>query len=185
MAAGIVAAIALVAVLLAIMGPVPPKTITMAVGPEGDAYHQIGKRYRELLARNGVELRLVPTNGSVDSLQRLNDPGSGVSVAFLQGGMTTARDSPDLVSLGTMFYEPVWIFYRGEHARRSRDTLIGKRVSIGPEGSGTRALAMDLIDVVLQPHVSSGTHWTRAAMGQLVVDNLAAFFAGKPLLTQV
>ena len=147
-AAGIVAAIAMVAVLMAIMGPVPPKTITMATSTKGDAYDELAERYRALLAHHGVQLRLVPTNGSVDSLRRLNDPGSGVSVAFLQGGMTTAKDSPDLLSLGTMFYEPVWIFYRGKLARAPRDAFKGKRVSIGPEVSGTSALAMDLIEAL-------------------------------------
>jgi lactate dehydrogenase-like 2-hydroxyacid dehydrogenase len=42
-----------------------------------------------------------------------------------------------------------------------------------------------LDNVVLQPHVASATHQTRAAMGQLVIENLAAHFAGKPLLTPV
>lgn len=42
-----------------------------------------------------------------------------------------------------------------------------------------------LDNVVLQPHVGSATHATRGAMGQLVVDNLKAHFAGKPLLTRV
>jgi TRAP-type uncharacterized transport system substrate-binding protein len=148
MGAGIVVAVALAVVLLAIIGPVPPKTITMAVGPEGEAYYQLGQRYRELLAARGVKLHLVPTNGSVDILKRLNDPGSGVSVGFLQAGMTTAKDSPDLLSLGTLGYEPVWMFYRGTLARALRDALKGKRVSIGPEGSGTRVLAKDLIDAL-------------------------------------
>lgn len=40
-------------------------------------------------------------------------------------------------------------------------------------------------NVVLQPHVGSATHATRTAMGQLMIDNIKAHFAGKPLLTEV
>lgn len=40
-------------------------------------------------------------------------------------------------------------------------------------------------NVALQPHHASGTVETRAAMGQLVRDNLAAYFSGRPLLTPV
>ncbi|MFL6580924.1 MAG: TAXI family TRAP transporter solute-binding subunit [Burkholderiales bacterium] len=137
--------IASVATMLIIIGPAPPRTITMAAGAEGTVQQEFAESYRALLAVHGVELRLVSTKGSADSLQRLNDPKSGVSVAFLQGGVTTARESPKLVSLGTVFYEPVWVFYRGKPPRRSKEMFNGKRVSVGPLGSGTRHLAIDLI----------------------------------------
>lgn len=42
-----------------------------------------------------------------------------------------------------------------------------------------------LPNVVLYPHHASGTEETRDAMAQLTLDNLAAFFAGEPLLTRV
>ena len=147
--AGIVAAFAVTAIVTAILGPVPPKTITMATGTGDDAHHEFAERYRELLARQGVELRLVPTKGSVDSLQRLNDPASGISVAFVQGGMTSATESPDLLSLGTMFYEPAWVFFRAQTLPSPwRKWFKGKRMSVGPEGSGSRKLAMDIVDMV-------------------------------------
>ena len=116
----------------------------MAAGAEGTAEYQFAERYRVLLASHGVELRLVSTNGSVDSLQRLNDPLSGISVAFLQAGVTT-HDFPELLSLGTVFYEPLWVFYRGLPPRLSKDLFNGKRVSIGVEGSGSRQLGLELI----------------------------------------
>ncbi|WP_449044137.1 2-hydroxyacid dehydrogenase [Paracoccus versutus] len=44
---------------------------------------------------------------------------------------------------------------------------------------------LDLPNVLLQPHQASGTIETRKAMGELVRNNLAAHFAGQPLLTPV
>jgi len=76
----------------------PPSTATMATGPEGGAYHRYGERYREILAREGFELRLIPTAGAVENLSRLNDTNSGVSIGLLQGGLTTHQNSPGLVS---------------------------------------------------------------------------------------
>jgi TRAP-type uncharacterized transport system substrate-binding protein len=142
-----VLAIALIGGTLVIMGPAPPRSMTMSTGADGGAYQMFGERYRALMARHGIDLRLATSNGSVDNLQRLNDSASGVSVAFLQGGTTDAVQSPDLRSLGTVFYEPTWVFYRGEPPRRAT-YFETRRVSIGPIGSGTRRLALDLIAAI-------------------------------------
>src|SRR3954463_16575545 len=82
----VAAMIASVVIMLIIIGPAPPRTITMAAGAEGAAQQEFAERYRALLAINGDKLRQGWTNGSADSLQRLNDSASGISVAFLQGG---------------------------------------------------------------------------------------------------
>jgi TRAP-type uncharacterized transport system substrate-binding protein len=86
----------------------------MATGAEGGANYEFGLRYREALAREGVKLVLQPTTGSLDNLRRLRDSRSGVSVGFIQGGTTTRKESPELESLGTVFYEPLWLFRRAE-----------------------------------------------------------------------
>jgi TRAP-type uncharacterized transport system substrate-binding protein len=122
----------------------PPRTIVMATGAEGGANYELGIRYREILARAGVELRLQPTTGSLENLRRLRDSKSGVSVGFTQGGTTTKKESPELESLGTIFYEPLWLFRRGEIGEGAQG-LRGRRLSIGPEGSGGRALALQII----------------------------------------
>ncbi|HEY7760451.1 MAG TPA: TAXI family TRAP transporter solute-binding subunit [Burkholderiales bacterium] len=137
-----------VALVLTLLGPAPPRTVVMATGPEGGAYHQLGERYRTLLEREGVELKILTTDGAVDNVQRLRDARSGVSVAFVQGGVTSEQESPELVSLGTVFYEPVWLFVRGGTPRFRPDLFKGRRVSIGPEGSGTRKLAVELMGAV-------------------------------------
>jgi TRAP-type uncharacterized transport system substrate-binding protein len=122
----------------------PPRTIVMATGAEGGANYELGIRYREILAREGVELQLQPTTGSLENLRRLRDSKSGVSVGFTQGGTTTTKESPELESLGTIFYEPLWLFRRAEIGEGAQG-LRGRRLSIGPEGSGGRALALQII----------------------------------------
>jgi TRAP-type uncharacterized transport system substrate-binding protein len=122
--------------------PAPPRTVVMATGPEGSAYAVFGARYRAILARSAVDLRLLSTAGAVENLARLRDPASGVSVAFGQAGTATAEDARVLASLGTVFYEPLWLFHRGLDPEQAYAGLRGKRLSIGPEGSGTRALAL-------------------------------------------
>ncbi len=122
----------------------PPRTIVMATGAEGGANYELGIRYREILAREGVELQLQPTTGSLENLRRLRDPKSGVSVGFTQGGTTTKKESPELESLGTIFYEPLWLFRRAEIGEGAQG-LRGRRLSIGSEGSGGRALALQII----------------------------------------
>jgi len=161
------------AVLLAVFSPAPPRTIVMATGTPGSAYAAFGEQYRDLLARHGVTVELVATNGAVENLRRLSDAGSGVSVAFAQGGLTDSRQSPDLESLGTLFYEPVWIFYRGKLPSNAAAFFKGRRISIGPEGSGTRHLALELLSA-LELDLSTGT-----ALGLPAVEAGQALLAGE------
>jgi TRAP transporter TAXI family solute receptor len=134
-------------VAIVALSPMPPRRVTMATGPEGSAYYEVGKRYREILARQGVELRLLPTAGSVENLARLRDQQSNVDAGFLLSGTTSRKDSSGLESLGTVFYEPLWFFYRTEYRAKGIQGLRGKKISIGPEGSGTRAIALKLLSL--------------------------------------
>lgn len=141
------AALVLAALWAAIFAlrPLPPRGVTMATGPEGGAYHEFGQRYRERLAYHGITLRLLPTAGALENLARLRDTRSGVDVGLLQGGTTSEKESPTLESLGAVFYEPLWFFHRGGVWGRGPESLRGRKISIGPEGSGTRALAVELL----------------------------------------
>lgn len=130
---------------LFIVTTLPPRELVMATGAEGDANYELGIQYREILAKEGVRLRLLPTSGSMENLQHLRDPQSGVSVGFIQGGTTTRKEAPELESLGTVFYEPLWLFRRDEIGD-SVQALRGRRLSIGSEGSGGRALALPIIE---------------------------------------
>ena len=141
---GIVVAAGLCAVFL-LLPSLPPRTIVMATGPKGGAYAEVGLRYREILGRSGIDVTLQPTDGDFENLEQLRDPHSEVSVGFIQGGSTTQKESPNLVSLGSVFYEPLWLFYQRGLQVEGLNDLRGRKVSIGPEGSGTRVLSLELL----------------------------------------
>lgn len=130
---------------IVVLRPLPPRTVTMATGPEGGSHYEIAKRYRDLLARQGINLQLLSTAGALENLARLRDPRSRVDVGFLQSGITSEKESPDLESLGAVFYEPLWFFHRGGILGPGMKAFRGRKISIGPEGSGTRALALELL----------------------------------------
>jgi len=128
-----------------LIGPPPPRSIAMATDPEGSVSAELGARYREILATNGIEVRLVPSVGAVENVARLRDAKSGIGVAIIPSGITNHKESPELVSLGTLFYEPLWFFYRSSLSLKRHEDLKGRRISIGPEGSGTHALAVKFL----------------------------------------
>jgi TRAP-type uncharacterized transport system substrate-binding protein len=142
----LIAVVAFAAVLIwlafTLLHPTPPRSVTMATDPEGSFNADLAKRYREFFARNGIDLKLVPLSGAVESLARLQDPKSAVSIAIVPSGITTQRESPHLVSLGTLFYEPIWFFLRGQGLERP-DQLRGLRISIGPEGSASHTFSVE------------------------------------------
>ena len=143
--AGVIAIAVAISVWLLIASGIPPRTVTLATGPEGSAYAQIGERYRAILARSGVDLRLYATAGSVENLAKLRDPRSGVSAGFAIAGLSGAKEASEVETLGTIFYDPLWLFERTSTNGFALTGLTGKRVSLGSEGSGTRALSYDLI----------------------------------------
>lgn len=135
-------ALAVIWVTLIFLPPTPPHQVTMATGPKDGTGASMGIRYRQILARNGIDLRLVPTAGVAENAALLRDPKSGVSIAIIPSGITNEEESPELVSLGTLFYEPLWLFHRAG-IREVRGNLRGMHISIGPEGSGSRRLALE------------------------------------------
>ncbi|MGE5246792.1 MAG: TAXI family TRAP transporter solute-binding subunit, partial [Verrucomicrobiota bacterium] len=139
----LVAATALFFYLLA--RPVPPRTVVMTAGSEGGAYYAYAQRYRELLAREGIRLRVLPSQGSIENLERLRDPDSGVDIGFVQGGAARGTDVSGLVSLGALYYEPLWVFVRGTAPIDGARALEGKRLAVGAPGSGTRKVVLELL----------------------------------------
>jgi len=115
----------------------PPSTVVIATDLEGGIYSQIAQRYQQIFARHGVRLELLATNGSVENVGHLRDPRTGVSVAFVQSGVTSTAEAPELVSLGTLFYEPFWLFSRVPRPDQPRRLGEGLRISLGIPGSGT------------------------------------------------
>lgn len=123
----------------------PPHSLTISSGPKGSSFDTIAQRYSKILARNGIKLKVLPSEGSLDNLNRIADPKSHVDIALVQSGLTSSADTEDLESLGGMFYEPLLIFYRSPKPLQRLSELSSQRIAIGPEGSGTRYLALALL----------------------------------------
>jgi TRAP transporter TAXI family solute receptor len=130
---------------IAWLGPLPPRHVVMATGAPGSYYEALGRQYQAQLARSGIRLELLNTAGAVENIRLLDDPGSKATIALAQGGITTPEKSPGLESLGTIGYEPFWLFVRSERTGTLIEQLRGMRLAIGPEGSGTHALAMQFL----------------------------------------
>ena len=121
----------------------PPNTITITSGPPGSVFYTNAFKYSNILARQGVKLNIRPSHGSVENLQRLGDSSFKLDVGFVQGGVTNGS-SDDLVSLGSISYQPLLVFYRGVPIE-TLSGLTGKRLAIGTVGSGMRSLVLTLL----------------------------------------
>ena len=126
--------------------PAPPDSITITTGADGSTFSIAADKYRNILARNGITLKILPSQGSLENLKRLNDPSSQVDVGFVQGGVSGDVRVDGLVSLGSVFYEPLAVFYRSARPVYRLSQFSGKRLAIGAEGSGTHALASTLLN---------------------------------------
>jgi TRAP transporter TAXI family solute receptor len=163
--------------------PAPPKRISIATASPDGAYYRFGQRYREILARDNVELEVRPTAGSVENLGLLEAATGGVDVALVQGGTGRLVETRDLVSLASLYFEPLWVFHRDGLAVRRLGELRGGRVAVGPVGSGTRAIAMQLLE---DNRVTESAATIAPLGGQKAVDALlggeidAAFFVASP-----
>ena len=127
------------------VGSPPPRAFRLAAGARGGAYYDFAQQYAAFMARRGIRVEVVETAGSVENLRLLQDPASGVDVALVQGGVMEEGAAKGLVGLGSVCYEPLWVFYRADaNAPLLRD-LKGWKLAVGPEGSGTRPLALKLL----------------------------------------
>jgi uncharacterized protein len=138
---------AIVWLALEILIPSPPKKITIATGQRNQIYQAIGDKYRTILARAGVDIDVRLTNGAVENLELLNDPHSGVTAGIVQGGISDGAHSPDLLSLGRINYQVYWIFYSATETLTDLRQLKGKRIALGPEGSGQRAMTEKVLEI--------------------------------------
>ncbi len=135
--------VAVIVVALRFVDPPPPREIRFAAGAQGSSYATAAGHYRDALAREKIQTRIVETRGSVENLRLLAQ--GQVDVALVQGGLTNAETSPGLVALAGVSYEPVWVLVRADVQANSLAELRGRRIAIGPEGSGTRVLARQLL----------------------------------------
>ncbi len=123
--------------------PAPPDHLTIATGGTSGAYYAFAQKYREALAREGVALKILPTSGSVQNLELLR--AGKVDAAFLQSGVADPKPDEPIYSLGSLYFEPLWVFYRAQMPIETLRNLVGRRVAVGGIGSGTRAAAEPLL----------------------------------------
>jgi len=121
--------------------PSPPLRITIATGRKGTTFDYFGEKYRVRFARAGIELDVRETAGALENLRLLRDSNSNVQAAFLTGGISNSTQAPDLRSMGLIFNVPFWVFYSAGQPLESLTQLKGRRIAVGPEGSGARYVA--------------------------------------------
>jgi uncharacterized protein len=133
--------------LAVLIGPGPPRSITIAGGAAGGAYAQAAEDLAKAMRAVGIEAKVVATSGSVENIARLRAvDASRVDVALVQGGVAGPSDGADLASLGGAFLEPVWLFVRDGAGGEDLQRLRGLRVAAGAPGSGVRAAAERLLN---------------------------------------
>lgn len=126
--------------------PAPPSHIVMSTGGAHGAYYLFGQQYRDILARDRITVEVLTSAGSVENIKRLEGKTDEVEIAFVQGGTSRPENIQNLVSLGSLYYEPLWVFYRdGQQVHRLTD-LNGRRIAVGVQGSGTRSLSIRLLE---------------------------------------
>ena len=158
------------------VNPAPPRTLVIATGQQDGAYYLFAEHYRQQLAVDGIELEILTSSGSIDNLELLKN--KAVDLAFVQGGTGSSADADILSSLGSLYYEPLWVFYRGKQTLTRITQLQDKRIAIGEPGSGTHAIAellladnfMDAGTATIQP--VGGTAGAQA----LLQGNIDALF---------
>ena len=123
----------------------PPGMIRLASGPDGSGYRNQAEKYKQILARYGVKVEVVRSRGALDNLEMLASRPAKVDVGFVQGGLAEGRDLPHLVSLGSLYPQPLMIYCRSAKPLELLGELKGRRLAIGPEGSGARVLALKLL----------------------------------------
>ena len=129
------------------VGPSPPRSISMATGSPGGAYFQYGQHYKKFLKESRVELKLRITSGSLQNLRLLEKNTGGVDVAFIQGGTGKLSNSSDIISLGSLYYEPLWVFCGPETKPNHIADMKGLRIAVGDELSGTKILSTQLLEL--------------------------------------
>jgi len=143
--AAIVCVMTITSLLLMYFIPAPPSRFSIATGGSHQIYEGIGNEYREILARSKVDLRVELTNGVQENIGLLNDPASNIKAAIVQGGVSNAAQSPDLRSLGRINYQIYRIFYKAADSLGDLRQIKGKRIGLGPHGSGQRPMTEKIL----------------------------------------
>lgn len=175
----IVAILALGAYLVLHFIQPPPRTLTISTGPKGSVVYDTAEKYVPILAGKGITLKVLPSAGSLQNLERMTHAHSGVDLALVQSGVTGPKKDPNLVSLGSLFFEPITLFYRSQQPLTRLSQLAGRYIGIGGAGSGTRVLALALLtanDVLADDTTHFEPIEGSAAMKALLDGQVGAIF---------
>jgi TRAP-type uncharacterized transport system substrate-binding protein len=123
----------------------PPRSLTMSSGPKGSIFETNALQYQKILARSGITLHVIESEGAIDNLNRLSDRKSHVDIGFVSSALAQTDETNDLVSLGGLFFQPLTIFYRSPKPLQRLSELSSHRIAVGEEGSGGRFLALALL----------------------------------------
>lgn len=123
--------------------PAPPHSLIIGTGGPDGAYFHYGQEFAQILARDGIRLEVRTTGGSIDNL-RLLESGE-IDIAFMQGGVGTHAKTDDLISLGSLYYEPIWVFHRVGLDLGPNASLKGLRIVMGSKGSATEILSTNVM----------------------------------------
>jgi len=162
---------ALIATYVLFVEPPPPRKIVIASGGQNGAYFRHAQQYAAELHNEGLSVEVRETAGSVENLRLLGQEGSGVAVAIVQSGVASSEEVKQYYALGSLYREPLWVFYRGEKRLDRLNQLAGKRIGVGPTGSGTYAIAMRLLaeNGLIESELSKGN-----SLAVLVQENVVA-----------
>jgi TRAP transporter TAXI family solute receptor len=168
-------AASLIATYVMFVEPPPPRKIVIASGARNGAYYRYAERYAEELQKEGLTVEVRETAGSVENLRLLGQHNSDVAVAIVQSGVASPEEVPHFYALGSLYREPLWVFYRGDKRIERLGQLEGKRIGVGPTGSGTYPIAMRLLTVngLIDPKTDSQSSQGNAP-AVLVQENVAA-----------
>ena len=125
----------------------PPGTIIITSGAAGSRFQRNAEAYAKILARSGVKLKILPSEGSLENLERLQNPSFRVDVGFVQTGVAKGKNIDEVVSLGSVSYEPLCLFYRSDRHLDFLSQFSGKKLAVGGNGTGTQVLALELLAV--------------------------------------
>lgn len=144
---GLLVAILAVGIAWQYVEPAPPSSIRLATGPEGSSYAWLGERYREVLKKEGLEVVLVESQGSLENLELIKD--GKADIGFVQSGVTLGKeDETPFYFLASLYLEPLWIFVKKPDERSDLLKLKEKTLAVGPEGSGTHFVVTSLLQAV-------------------------------------
>ncbi|MFZ6875053.1 TAXI family TRAP transporter solute-binding subunit [Undibacterium sp. Di27W] len=132
-----------------LVDPAPPRVIDISSGQENGSYERFAKRYAQELQKNQITLRQQYSQGSEENLSRISDPESEIEVGFVRSGSTDEALAHErgLISLGSLFYEPIWVFYRSPKEFTTISQFKGKTVNVGPDGNGVAKLFSQILSV--------------------------------------